>query len=189
MKQLCLASASPRRRELLSMLPIEFTVQAVDIVEARTPGERPKEYVSRLAREKAEAGLARFPDTTWVIGSDTIVCLGDRVFEKPNSFADFESMMHALSGKTHSVLTAVCLASRGAKFETLVQTRVEFRVLSAADIIWYWQTEEPKDKAGGYGIQGLGGRFVARIEGSYSAVVGLPLCETEALLQQAELLR
>ncbi|RTE86373.1 MULTISPECIES: nucleoside triphosphate pyrophosphatase [Gammaproteobacteria] len=190
MSKLCLASASPRRRELLSMLPVSFDVQPVNIEEKRKPNEAAADYVQRLALEKADAGLQRFSEFNAFLGSDTIVTLGDEVFEKPENFDHFYSMMQSLSGVQHEVMTAVAVVKRAKRetFSCTVPTQVEFRKLSEADIQWYWNTKEPLDKAGGYGIQGLGGRFIKRISGSYSAVVGLPLCETESLLAKAELL-
>lgn len=189
MKSLCLASASPRRRELLAMILPKFTAHAVNILEERQSNERPTDYVARLAYEKAAAGLVAVPDTDCILGSDTIVTKGKEVFEKPESFDHFYTMMRLLSGQKHTVMTAVTLLSRSKReWSCTVKTDVKFRTLSESDINWYWNTNEPLDKAGGYGIQGLGGRFVKAIDGSYSAVVGLPLCETEDLLTKAGLL-
>lgn len=185
---LTLASASPRRKELLASLHSNFAVLAVDIEEIPAPHETPLHYVNRLALEKASAGLARLKQrhaNSWVLGADTIVVSGTAILEKPRNFADFNRMMTLLSGRSHEVITAVCLTSPKATFTECVVTKVNFRPLSESDIHSYWQTGEPKDKAGGYGIQGIAARFVQSISGSYSAVVGLPLCETEALLKQA----
>lgn len=188
MKSLCLASASPRRRELLAMLDVEFTVMPVNIPEVPAPGESPEDYVQRLAREKAEAGFARSPAQA-VLGSDTVVVCDGDILEKPSDKAHYESMLQALSARSHEVLTAVAVITAEGLWQQLVRTKVNFRGLSASDIERYWQTGEPKDKAGGYGIQGRAGRFVTDIAGSYTAVVGLPLCETEALLKQAGVLK
>lgn len=185
---LTLASASPRRKELLASLHRDFSVLAVDIEEIPFPHETPLQYVNRLAQEKAMAGLARVEHcsaNSWVLGADTIVVSGAAILEKPQDYADFSRMMAMLSGRSHKVMTAVCLTSPNATFVERVITEVNFRPLSESDIYNYWQTGEPKDKAGGYGIQGIAARFVQSIAGSYSAVVGLPLCETEALLKRA----
>lgn len=188
MKQLILASASPRRKELLASLYAEFAARPVDIEERPLPQEMPNDYVARLAFEKATAGVERFAQNNtnvWVLGSDTIVVSDRKVLEKPQNKADFERMMQLLSGATHQVMTAVCLRNNEEVYNVCVTTEVNFRALTQSDIEAYWQTGEPTDKAGGYGIQGLAARFVQSITGSYTAVVGLPLCETEALLKQA----
>ncbi len=185
---LTLASASPRRKELLASLHSNFTVLAVDIEEIPFLHETPLQYVNRLALEKASAGLARLTHghaNSWVLGADTIVVSDAAILEKPQDYADFSRMMTMLSGRSHKVITAVCLTNPNATFTECVVTKVNFRPLSESDIYGYWQTGEPKDKAGGYGIQGIAARFVQSISGSYSAVVGLPLCETEALLKRA----
>lgn len=195
---LYLASASPRRQELLASLGVAFTTQPADIVEERAAGEPATDYVVRLAREKAEAvcGILnaqnRWHANTAVLGSDTIVTVqlddqpaGDcHVLEKPRDFAHFQQMMRWLSGRTHAVLTAVHLCSAQGSWSVLVTTNVTFAELSEQDISDYWQTGEPQDKAGGYGIQGAAGKFVQHLAGSYFAVVGLPLYETDQLLKQ-----
>lgn len=190
MTRLVLASASPRRRELLATLHGNFNVLPVDIEEVPFPNEQPHNYVTRLAEEKAAAGFARLTETsaaTWVLGADTIVVCDQLILEKPKDKTDFIRIMTLLSGRRHQVMTAVCLLSDKQQFSECVVTEVNFRSLSASDIDSYWSTGEPKDKAGGYGIQGRAARFVEKINGSYSAVVGLPLCETEALLKRAGL--
>lgn len=187
MKSLCLASASPRRRELLAMLDHDFTVLPVDILEVPQDHESAEDYVQRLAREKATAGLSR-SGADAALGSDTVVVCDGQILEKPQDKAHYIAMMQMLSNREHEVLTAVAVATGGGLWQQLVRTKVNFRALSASDIEQYWQTGEPNDKAGGYGIQGRAGRFVKGIQGSYTAVVGLPLCETEALLQQAGVL-
>ncbi|WP_341936398.1 Maf family protein [Marinimicrobium sp. C2-29] len=188
MPDLYLASQSPRRRELLTQMGVDFDTLSVDVVEQRQPGETPADYVERLARDKAlagrdaldEGGAAAIP----VLGADTIgVCSGE-VLEKPRDQAHAAEMHRMMSGRRHEVLTAVALCL-GTRVETcLVRTSVQFRELSENEISAYWHTGEPLDKAGGYGIQGLGGAFVERIEGSYSAVVGLPLAQTADLLNR-----
>ena len=187
MAQLILASHSPRRRELLSVLGVNFTVSGADIDETVQPGELADAYVSRLAVEKAEAVHARqAAGDLWVLGSDTTVVAGEEILGKPCDEADFGRMMNLLSGRDHRVLTSVALVSGNQVFVDCVETRVRFINLSKQQIAAYWKTGEPKDKAGGYGIQGLGSVFVEKIEGSYTAVVGLPLHETAKLLGQAD---
>ncbi|MGP7734469.1 Maf family protein [Oceanimonas smirnovii] len=181
---LYLASASPRRRELLAQLGVNFALVRPEVEECQRPGESAAGYVQRLAQDKAQAGAALAPMPLPVLGGDTIVVLNDEVLEKPRNEAHGKAMLARLSGRTHQVMTAMALAADGGCEVVLVTTEVTFRCLSEADIDRYWRTGEPADKAGGYGIQGVGGRFVSGINGSYSAVVGLPLVETEALLQR-----
>lgn len=182
--KIALASASPRRRELLTQLGVEFQLIAANIDETPYTDEIPADYVQRLALAKAQAGLARLSTELPTLGSDTIVVVQQQILGKPTDFADFQRMMAMLSGSVHQVMTAVALVDSQRSLSTLVQTEVHFRVLQPTEILHYWQSGEPLDKAGGYGIQGLAGRFVERINGSYSAVVGLPLCQTERLLQR-----
>lgn len=179
---LFLASASPRRRELLASIGIQVEVGPVDIDETPRPGESPADYVTRLAREKALAGVAR--SSLPVLGSDTAVVRDDDILGKPKNREDAAHMLRSLAGRTHEVLTAVAVAGPAGVLETCVATRVTMRPLSEAEISAYWQTGEPTDKAGGYAIQGRAAIFVERIEGSHSAVVGLPLFETAELLQR-----
>ncbi|WP_051234768.1 Maf family protein [Marinimicrobium agarilyticum] len=191
MTDLYLASQSPRRRELLAQLGVNFDCLTLSVPEERAPDESPEAYVSRLALDKArsgwaharEQGLAPAP----VLGSDTIgVCLG-KVLEKPLDRDHALTMWRLMSGRAHEVLTAVALCDGERERSALVRTRVFFRALDEAEMNAYWASGEPQDKAGGYGIQGLGGVFVERIEGSYSAVVGLPLAQTAELLNQFEI--
>ena len=186
--RLYLASGSPRRHELLTQLNIPFTVVRPDVTEQQQPHELASDYVCRLARDKALAGGLMAPLPLPVLAGDTIVVLDDRVLEKPNSQIEGFAMLRQLSGRTHQVLTAMALLNDGQLSDVLVSTEVCFRTLTEQDIESYWASGEPQDKAGGYGIQGLGGRFVQWIHGSYSSVVGLPLVETEALLSKAGLL-
>lgn len=181
---IALASASPRRRELLTQLGVNFTLVSADIDETPLQGELPAHYVARLAQQKARAGLARLTEVKPVLGADTIVVADNCLLGKPADFAAFRHTMQQLSGRSHQVLTAVALLDARRCLTAVVSTDVWFRPLTDNDISWYWHTGEPQDKAGGYGIQGLGGKFVQRLNGSYSAVVGLPLCETEQLLMQ-----
>lgn len=182
MTQLYLASASPRRRELLGLLDVSFDVLTIDVAERRQPGEDAETYVRRLARDKAAAGVAVAAADLPVLGADTIVVLDGAVLEKPRDAAHAADMLAALSGRSHQVMTAVTLADRRESASRLVVTDVRFRELSAQDIARYVASGEPLDKAGAYGIQGRGGCFVKSITGSYHAVVGLPLVETLELL-------
>ena len=186
MATLYLASGSPRRRELLTQIAVPFLTQIAPIDENALPGESPIAYVERLARGKAQAGLAALTDTAdaVVLGADTAVVLDGRILGKPTDCADALATLSALSGRTHEVLTAVALVSRERQASRVVTSQVSFRVLSQAEIEAYWASGEPQDKAGCYGIQGLAAVFVSQLQGSYSAVVGLPLCETAALLAE-----
>ena len=185
---LILASASPRRAELLHQLQVPFRQISVNLDESVKLAEEPMDYVVRLARAKAEAGWRQAGHVDPVLGSDTAVVCQNRILGKPLDKSDFQRMFALLSGAHHQVMTAVALRSDRGLQHRLVVTDVSFKVLSQAETDWYWQTGEPADKAGGYGIQGLAGRFVTRIQGSYSAVVGLPLYETAELLKEQNLL-
>ncbi|AGB76515.1 MAF protein [Enterobacteriaceae bacterium strain FGI 57] len=184
-----LASGSPRRQELLTQLGVAFEKIVPGIEEQRRPQESAQQYVTRLAREKAQAGVAMVNEDLPVLGADTIVILNGEVLEKPRDAAHAAEMLGKLSGETHQVMTAVALADRQNTLDALVVTDVTFRVLSEHDIAGYVASGEPLDKAGAYGIQGLGGCFVRKINGSYHAVVGLPLVETYELLSNFNSLR
>ncbi|MEJ2043754.1 MAG: Maf family protein [Reinekea sp.] len=187
--KLILASQSPRRRELLATLGVRFDTLSADIDETPLCDEQPVDYVRRLGLEKAAAGLALADnaDAVWVLGSDTSVVADNRILGKPESRDEFGSMMSLLSGRTHQVMSSIALVSTAATFSEVVITEVRFTVLSDELIEHYWRSGEPHDKAGGYGIQGLGSVLVESILGSYSAVVGLPLFETARLLGKAGL--
>jgi septum formation protein len=180
---LVLASASPRRRELLGQLGLSFEVRAPDIDETPGAQEVPEAYVARLARDKARV-VARAAPAAWVLAADTTVVLDGALLGKPADAAEARAMLGRLSGRTHEVLTGVALAGR-AQGEALVRTRVRFRPLSDAEVAWYVATGEPLDKAGAYAVQGKGGFLVAALEGSPTNVIGLPLGETLALLARA----
>ena len=171
---LILASASPRRAELLQAAGIPFDIDAADVDETLLPGEPPHLYVARLAEAKARAVARRAPDRP-VLGADTVVVAGDSVLGKPADPADAVRMLESLSGRTHLVLTGVCVVATGRVSVEVALTTVEFRPLDPAEIQWYLASGEPMDKAGAYAIQGLASRFVTRIDGSYSNVVGLPV--------------
>ena len=179
-----LASASPRRSQLLRQIGVAHEVRPVDLDESRHAGESPRDYVLRLAREKASAGAATSNDLP-VLAADTTVAIGEEIFGKPRDETDAVRMLAALSGRSHGVLTAVALANEGRIETAISETRVTFRALGEAECRNYWASGEPADKAGAYAIQGFGAVFIARLEGSYSGVMGLPLCETAALLDAA----
>lgn len=180
---LILASASPRRRDLLAGIGVRFAVVPAQLDETPQPGERPRAYVARLALAKARAVAAGPGATLPVLGADTTVVCDARLLGKPADEAEAIDMLMALSGRTHQVLTAIALVRGAAEAGVVVETAVSFRELSLAECRAYWQSGEPVDKAGGYALQGLGGIFVTRIEGSYSGVVGLPVAETYTLMR------
>ena len=182
---LCLASRSPRRRELLEQIGIHHRIIATDIDETARPGEAPAEYVLRLAVEKARAGRAASDDSLPVLAADTAVVLGDTILGKPRDRDHALAMLQRLSGREHRVLTGVALAWRDGLHSRLSVSHVSFRDIGRDEAERYWASGEPADKAGGYAIQGLGALFVERLEGSYSGVMGLPLFETGELLTKA----
>ncbi|MBH1931243.1 Maf family protein [Serratia rubidaea] len=189
MISLYLASGSPRRRELLTLLGVPFDIILTHTEEQRQPGESAESYVRRLAQDKARAGVALAAEDRPVLGADTIVVLNGRVLEKPHDAAHAAEMLSLLSGRQHQVITAVAIADRQDMMCQQVVTDVTFRTLSQQDIADYIATGEPMDKAGAYGIQGKGGCFVRTITGSYHAVMGLPLVETHELLSNFVALR
>jgi len=181
--QIILASASPRRRELLNQIHIAYRVYPLDIDETPLPDEAPLAYVQRLAAEKSAAAVAQLGDSLPVLAADTAVVLDDVIMGKPKDRDDALAMLRQLSGKMHRVYSAVSL--RGQEHgEAVSITEVTFRPLTENEIAAYWHSGEPADKAGSYAIQGLGGVFVAAINGSFSGVVGLPLFETAELLSR-----
>lgn len=186
MATLYLASGSPRRRELLRQIGVSFQTLNVPIDEEALPGESPSAYVERLARAKGQAGLGVLGDTDGavVLGADTAVVMDGRILGKPANREEALATLRTLSGRSHEVLTAVALVSAERLVAQVVSSQVTFRPLSQAEIEAYWASGEPQDKAGCYGIQGLAAVFVSQLQGSYSAVVGLPLCETAALLAE-----
>lgn len=194
--RLILASASPRRHELLEAAGYTFETGAVDIDERVRPGELPRDYVRRLAIDKSAAALARAAvhvtggppggrsNETVILGADTTVVVDDLILGKPHDGPDVARMLRLLSGRVHEVMTGVSLRTADREWGTVETTAVWFSALSDADIAWYVESEEGLDKAGGYAIQGLAARFIPRIQGSYSNVVGLPIAAVHLLLSR-----
>jgi septum formation protein len=185
LEPLILASASPRRRELLMEMGLKFDVIPSDTDEAIVPEESPETQVKRWASEKAQVAAENHPDQ-WVIAADTTVVLDEMIFGKPQDCKEAEHMLRQLSDRTHEVMSGICLVNRGRNVFQVrsVITQVRFKKLSDLEIAAYVETDEPFDKAGGYGIQGMGAFLVQSISGSYTNVVGLPLCETLELLME-----
>jgi septum formation protein len=181
---LCLASVSPRRQELLAQIGVPHSVVGAPIDEKVMPAESAREYVIRMAREKALAVRAKGEQLP-VLAADTTVVLDEVIFGKPKGRADGLAMLGRLSGRTHSVLTAVALSAGGELAVSVSASEVRFRPLSAQECAAYWETGEPHDKAGAYAIQGRGAVFIEWLSGSYSGVMGLPLYETAELLRAA----
>jgi septum formation protein len=181
-----LASQSPRRRELLASIGLEFEVMPSAIPEVHQPGESPEEYVARLSRDKAAAIATRHADA-WIIAADTTVLLGEELLEKPADADDAKRMLSTISGKTHIVYTGVTLqnAASGWQDTRVAETEVRMLPLDERDIAWYVSTGEPLDKAGAYAAQGIGGIFIDSIHGSYTNVVGLPLALLFQMLRRA----
>jgi septum formation protein len=182
--QIYLASRSPRRSELLSQIGVIHKTVPAEVDETPRPREAPAEYVLRLALEKAEAGRSALntPPEVPVLAADTAVVVDNEILGKPGDREEALAMMGLLSGRSHKVLTGVALAGRNRESRLSV-SRVTFRTLTDAEAAAYWLSGEPADKAGGYGIQGLGAIFISHLEGSFSGVMGLPLFETAQLLQ------
>ncbi|MEO6525279.1 MAG: Maf family protein [Gemmatimonadaceae bacterium] len=178
-----LASQSPRRRELLTLIGISHEVRPADIDETYRPGEKPRAHAERLAREKA-AVIARVAPDCVVIGSDTIVVVDGDVLGKPSDEAEAASMLHRLAGRSHLVITAVAVVWRGETRSAVEEVGVDFHPLTDAEIAAYIATREPMDKAGAYGIQGYGAAIVARVDGDYFAVMGLPVQRLVRMLRE-----
>ena len=181
--RIILASGSPRRADLLRSAGISFDVLPVDVDERFRPGERPEHAVARLAEAKAATVAATHRDAA-VLGADTTVVIRGQTLGKPADAADATRMLHLLSGRSHDVLTGVCVSFQGRRLIHVEPTRVRISRLSDAEIAWYVSTGEPFDKAGGYAVQGLASRFVEGIDGSYSNVVGLPISSVYDLLKE-----
>ncbi|MBK8814288.1 MAG: septum formation inhibitor Maf [Methylococcaceae bacterium] len=181
--QLILASASPRRKELLEQLKLKIIIQPVDLDETPKPGEKPLAYVERVAAEKSQLCAAVSTTILPILAADTAVILDETILGKPKNKDDAMAMLSRLSGRTHQVFSAVSLRGK-AHWNTVSITEVTFRKIKEIEMQAYWESGEPVDKAGSYAIQGLGGLFVESIKGSYSGVVGLPLFETAQLLSK-----
>lgn len=180
--KIILGSGSPRRAELLAQAGISFTVQVPDIDESSFPNEAPNDFVARIVRAKADA-IAPKGELT-ILTADTIVVLGSRILGKPTDEADAEAMLESLSGQTHQVITGFCLRDGAQHRIELCATDVTFRPLTHQEICDYVATGDPMDKAGAYAIQGGAAHFVKSIHGSYTNVVGLPICEVLHALNQ-----
>lgn len=184
-----LASRSPRRSDLLSRLGVDFGVLDIEIPEQRAACEPPADYVQRVARQKAGAGLLKVVAVpgAWVLGADTEVVLDEDVFGKPTDTQAARTMLQRLSGRSHRVITAVALVGAGRELEAVSVSQVRFAQLDDAQLDWYLATDEWQGKAGGYAIQGAAQAFIADLQGSHSGVMGLPLHETCGLLRDAGL--
>jgi septum formation protein len=197
--RLVLASASPRRAELLRAAGYAFETLAVDLDETVKPGETPTAYVARLAREKSAAAMQRFlsraqscggperaaPHDLFILGADTTVVVDNEILGKPRDDPDAAAMLLKLSGRAHEVLTGISLRTSAGEWGRVETTSVYMTELTAEDVAWYVATGEGRDKAGGYAVQGLASRFISRVDGSYSNVVGLPVAAVSALLREA----
>ncbi|MDG2502111.1 MAG: Maf family protein [Porticoccaceae bacterium] len=181
---LILASASPRRSDLLKQIGVHFVIAAADIDESQRSAEPAIDYVARLALEKAQAGWHRHMPTIPVLGADTIGLWNSKVFGKPTDCDEAVAMLQSLSASTHQVLSAVAIVNEQRSEVAISKTSVTFRTISVDECLRYWKTGEPQGKAGAYAVQGFGATFVAHLEGSYSGVVGLPLLETQRLLEK-----
>jgi septum formation protein len=185
---LVLASASPRRAELLRTAGFSFAIDPADVDETPRPGEAPDVYALRVARDKARTAADRAGTGSRILAADTVVVVAGAILGKPADHADARRMLSMLSGVVHEVLTAVVLRQDGREASEVAATRVRFVALTPAEIEWYVQSGEPEGKAGAYAIQGLGSRFVEWIEGSWSNVVGLPVAAVYRMLAAAGML-
>lgn len=184
MPTLFLASNSPRRAELLRQIGVDFRICSVDIDESWLPGEQLDDYVARLSHVKARTAALTLPKDSIVLAADTAGICNDVPLVKPVDEAHAQQMLGAMSGNKHIVSTGISLCCGERLLTQVIRSEVFFRLISAEEISAYWATGEPQDKAGSYAIQGMGAVFVEKLSGSYSGVVGLPLCETARLLQQ-----
>lgn len=185
-RSLILASASPRRKQLLSQLGAKFEIRSADIDESVLANESPQAYVSRLALQKCEAVFKQLSKDAVVIGSDTTVVIDQKILGKPENEQEAVDMLMLLSGRWHHVMTAVAIKDGKNTRQIVVTADVEFCHIDETMARQYWLTKEPADKAGSYGIQGIGARFVKQIKGSYSAIVGFPVAQVADLLDDFE---
>ena len=188
--RLILASASPRRKELLRVVGLNFEVMPSGVDEVFLKGDTPREHVLRLSEEKALSIASRNPDA-WVLGVDTIVIINGEILGKPLAADEAREMLCKLSGRKHKVITGFCIAGKDANVmvRSAVESSVVFKEVPEDEIEWYVRTEEPYDKAGGYAVQGIGAFFIREIHGSYTNVVGLPLCEVMETLKEIGAIR
>ena len=180
---LILASASPRRVDILNQIGVRFSVAPADINESQLINESSAEFVCRLASQKAKTGYNSQIGSQSVLGADTLVLCDEQIFGKPKDYADSKRMLSQLSGRAHKVISAVAINNGVESVVLMSETSVIFRIISEQELLNYWNTGEPVGKAGSYAIQGLGSIFVESIQGSYSGVVGLPIAETCRLLR------
>jgi len=175
---LILASVSPRRQEMLQSIGLTFKIIPAHVNEKYLKGESPARHVKRLSRDKATTIARRHPDS-WVLGADTIVVIDGMILGKPQNPAQAKKMLNKLSGREHKVFTGFTIAHMASEIYTtrVVQSAVRFKTISAEEMNWYINCDEPYDKAGGYAVQGKGACFIKAIRGSYTNVIGLPLCE------------
>lgn len=186
MTRVFLASTSPRRKELLAQLGVDFDVISIEVDETPHQFEKPVDYVQRVTKDKAQAGQRNLTDSAAiVVAADTSVIVNETILGKPDSLSQAKEMLKMLSGHTHQVLTAVAVASSMGVSIKLNTSTVTFAEISENELDWYVATNEGMNKAGGYAVQGLAARFIERIEGSYSGIMGLPLRETGLLLERA----
>ncbi len=186
-RRLILASASPRRQQILAELGVEFSIKSADIDEAVLVGELAENYVTRLAVQKAQTVFKKSAKDVVVLGADTCVVIEGRILGKPTSQVDSRQMLLSLAGKWHQVYTAVAMVSASKTKHILLRSEVEFSDVDQQMCDAYWRSGEPADKAGSYAIQGKGARFVRQIRGSYSSIVGLPVSETASLLEEFDI--
>lgn len=184
---LILASASPRRVDILNQIGVRFIVAPADIDESQISNESPTDFVCRLACQKSQTGYESQMGSQAVLGGDTIVVCDEKIFGKPKDYADSKRMLSQLSGRAHKVVSAVAINNGVEAAVLMSETLVTFRTISDQECLNYWNTGEPEGKAGSYAIQGFGSIFVESIEGSYSGVVGLPIAETCSLLRRFEI--
>ena len=185
--EIILASASPRRAELLDQMGVKYSIYPVDIDESSQESETPEVLVQRLAIEKSQAISVAEANSLAVLGSDTLGVLNNTLLVKPRDFEHAHHMLSSMSGHWHDILSAVAISYNGKTEVSLNRNRVLFRQLSSTEIEAYWQTGEPQDKAGAYAVQGLAATFIERIEGSYSGIMGLPIFETADLLKKIKI--
>jgi septum formation protein len=179
-----LASRSPRRAELLSILNIRFKQFSVDIDETIQSSENPIDYINRVTNLKMVSAIECVGDEKPVLVADTIVVIDELIMGKPASYEDSRRMLSMLSGRAHQVITKILIAYKGSLYSSISKSKVQCKIITDNEIEAYWQTGEPQDKAGSYGIQGIGSTFIEKIEGSYTSIMGMPHFEVSRLLEQ-----